>query len=271
MKKQIVRILSSISPSMVVELAYNTLTNPQYKKLREHEVEMLNKSRKEKMKFGEFDIQIYKWGNQEDEGILLIHGWEGQAGNFTDIIKELLKKNYYVISFDGPSHGFSSKGKTSLFEFSDLVGKMIRENGCRKLISHSFGGVATTYALYRNRDIEIDKYVLLTTPDKFSERINDVGNSVGITQKVQNKLVEKLENEIQIKVSEANVSSFVKEINVKKALIIHDKNDKVIPIEQSKNVYQNWEGCSFKEIEGTGHFRILRTFEVAESIVNFMN
>jgi len=96
-----------------------------------------------------------------------------------------LKNNYYVISFDEPSHVFSSKGKTSLFEFSDLVGKMIKENGCRKLISHSFGGVATTYALYRNRNVEIDKYVLLTSPDKFKQRIDDVAKSVGITEKVK--------------------------------------------------------------------------------------
>lgn len=271
MKKQIIKILSIISPSMVAELAYKTLTNPQIKKLREHELEFLDKAQKEKIKFGEFDIQTYKWGKPEGEKILLIHGWEGQAGNFTDIIKQLLKNNYYVISFDGPSHGFSSKGKTSLFEFSDLVGKMIKENGCRKLISHSFGGVATTYALYRNRDVEIDKYVLLTTPDKFKQRIDDVGKSVGITEKVKSKLVEKLENEIKIDVSEANVSSFVREIKVSKSLIIHDKNDKVIPIEQSKNVYQNWNVCSFKEIEGTGHFRILRNNEVTESVINFMN
>lgn len=71
--------------------------------------------------------------------------------------------------------------------------------------------------------------------------------------------------------AEANVSSFVREIKVSKSLIIHDKNDKVIPIEQSNNVYQNWNVCNFKEIEGTGHFRILRNNEVAELVINFMN
>ncbi|WP_440881369.1 hypothetical protein [Tenacibaculum sp. C7A-26P2] len=78
-----------------------------------------------------------------------------------------MKNNYYVISFDGPFHRFSSIGKTSLYEFSDFIGKMIKENDCRKLISHSFVRVATIYALFRNKDIEIDKYVLLITPDKF--------------------------------------------------------------------------------------------------------
>jgi len=270
-RKRIIRILSTIAPYKVAQLAYKTLTNPQVRKLRVHELELLDKSKKEVKRFEGFEIQTYRWGNPKDEKILLIHGWEGQAGNFADIIKELLENNFYVIAFDGPSHGFSSKGKTSLFEFSDLVGEMIKESECRKLISHSFGGVATTLALFNNQNIEIDKYALLTTPDKFKDRIDDVGRSVGITTKVKKILIEKLEGEMGVKVSEANVSSFVKGINVKKSLIIHDKNDKVISVEQSKNVHKNWEVSTFREIEGTGHFRILRTPKVCDEVIRFMN
>lgn len=271
MKKQIIKVLSMISPTTVTNLAYKTLTNPQLRKLRENELELLEKATKEKLRFRDFDIQTYKWGNQDDDKILLIHGWEGQAGNFADIIPKLLENNYYVISFDGPSHGFSSRGKTSLFEFSDLVGEMIEKYECKKLISHSFGGVATTYALFKNQDIKIDKYLLLTTPDKFTQRIDDIAKYVGATERVKNMLIKRLEEEMNVDVKEFCVSNFVREIKVEKSMIIHDKDDKVIPISQSKNVSQNWENCQFKEIKGTGHFRILRTDEVINSVVEFMN
>lgn len=271
MKNKIIGLLSFLAPSLMVKLAYKTLTNPQIKKLRKHELQFLDTAQKKKIPFGDFSIQTYEWGMRGDEKILLIHGWEGQAGNFTDIIQVLLKNNYHVIAFDAPSHGFSSTGKTSLFEFSDLVAKMIKEQGCKKLISHSFGGVATTYALFRNPDIQINKYLLLTTPDSFKQRIDDVAKFVGINDKVKTLLIKKLESEIQVNVADANVSSFVKEINVEKALIIHDKNDKVIPFAQSKNVYENWPACDFKAIEGTGHFRILRTPEVIQDIIDFMS
>lgn len=271
MKRQSINLLSRIASKMLSNLAYKTLTNPQIKKLREHELAFLAKADKEKIKFKDFDIQTYKWGNQNDEKILLIHGWEGQAGNFTDIIPRLLENGYYVIAFDAPSHGFSSKGETSLFEFSDLVGKMLTDYQCKKILSHSFGGVATTNALYNNQDIEIDKYVLLTTPDKFIQRIDDVVKYLGITEKVKNILVNRLEKEMNIDVRQVSVSDFVKEINVNQSLIIHDKNDKVVPISQSINVHKNWKNSQLKEIEGTGHFRILRTKEVVDNIVEFMN
>lgn len=48
------------------------------------------------------------------------------------------------------------KGRTSLFEFSDLVTEMLTRHSCNTLVSHSFGGVATGYALFKNQSIEID-------------------------------------------------------------------------------------------------------------------
>lgn len=271
MKKQLVKLLSYISPKMIANIAYNALTNPQVKKLRANEMVTLDKAKKEIFKFGTFDIQTYQWGNEQQEKILLVHGWEGQAGNFSDIVEQLLKHNYHIVAFDGPSHGFSSKGQTSPFEFGALVGALIKLHRPKKIISHSFGGVATTLALYENQAIPIEKYALLTTPDSFSQRIDDVVAMVGTTDKVKNILINRLEKELDIKVKDLNVSDYVKQVNVKQALIIHDKDDKVIPIAQSKNVYNNWKNCQFETVEGTGHFRILRTEKVIDRVLKFMN
>ncbi len=270
MNKYLVKLICTIFPNQIVSFAYNQLTNPQVQKLRQHELDILDKSQKETLKFEHFDIQLYTWqGGQEK--VLLIHGWEGQAGNFADLIAKLQEKNYTIYAFDAPSHGFSSKGKTSLFEFTSLVSILIKKFQVKKLISHSFGGVATTYALYNNQDLHIDKYVLLTTPDKFAERINDVATQIGITENVKNKLITKLEKETKLDIHKLNVSDFVKSINVAKSLIIHDTNDKIIPIERARNVQKNWKNCTFLEIQETGHFRILRTQSVIDKTIEFLN
>jgi len=269
LKKRFIRGLSTLFPKQVASFAYGQLTNPQVKKLRPHELTVLEKAQKEIFPFKDFSIQLYKWQGGQNS-ILLIHGWEGQAGNFADIIEKLHTQNYTIYAFDAPSHGFSSHGKTSLFDFTELVGVLIRKFGVSKLISHSFGGVATTYALFTNPDLVIEKYILLTTPDKFSERIADVSQQVGITEKVKHRLIKRLETETPIPIQDLNVSEFVKNINVAKSLIIHDKNDRIIPIHRAKNVHKNWKNCDFLEIEGTGHFRILRTDFVLEKIIDFL-
>lgn len=269
MNKSLIKTASRLFPKQVTSFAYKRLTNPYVKKLRENELATLDKANKEKLNFKGFEIQLYTWIGGPNE-VLLVHGWEGQAGNFSDLIERLQKENYTIYAFDGPSHGFSSKGKTSLFEFTELVGILIEKFGVKSIVSHSFGGVATTYALKENQSFHIEKYALLTTPDRFVERIEDVINSLGITQKVKRNLISRLEKEINIDVETLNVSDFVKEVNVEKALIIHDRNDKVIPIERSKRVHDNWKAADFKEIEGTGHFSILRTPEVIDEVVKFL-
>jgi pimeloyl-ACP methyl ester carboxylesterase len=269
MEKLFIRIISTLFPNRVVSFAYNQLTNPQVKKLRPNELVILDKSQKETLKFQGFDIQLYTWRGGEDT-VLLVHGWEGQAGNFADLVEKLIEQNYTVYAFDAPSHGFSSKGKTSLFEFAELVGLLIRKYNVKKLVSHSFGGVAITYALFNNKDLQIDKYLLLTVPDKFTERIDDVVEQVGITENVKQKLIRRLEKETKLDVNNLNVSDFVKVINVKQSLIVHDTQDSIIPIDRSKNVHKNWKNSEFLEIQGTGHFRILRTSPVIEKTLEFL-
>ncbi|RFC55605.1 alpha/beta hydrolase [Brumimicrobium aurantiacum] len=269
MKKKLVKLASVLFPTTITKFAFDQLMNPQVRKLRQNELEVLDKAEKETFKFNDFDIQLYTWKGG-GKTVFLIHGWEGQAGNFSDFIAPLLKDGYTIYAFDGPSHGFSSKGETSLLEFANLVGVLIDKYKVNNLISHSFGGVATTYALHNNPDLEIDKYALITTPDKFEERIDDVAEMVGINEKVKSKLITKLEKETNMDVLSLNVSDFVKNVNVKNAIIFHDKNDKVIPIERSRNVQKNWNVCDFKEVEGTGHFRILRTKEVIEGVVEYL-
>ena len=265
----LIRTLSIAFPKLVVSFAYKKLTNPQVKKLRENETIVLNKSKKENFKFRDFDIKLYEWGTGKKE-VLLIHGWEGQAGNFADLVEKLVANDYKVYAFDGPSHGYSSGGKTSLFEFTELVALLIKKYKVKNLVSHSFGGVATTYALFSNQDIQIDKYLLLTTPDRFIERIDDVAQATGITEKVKEGLIARLTEETGQDVYALNVSDFVKQIKVKEALIIHDLADKVIPIERSKNVHKNWPQAQFKEIQGTGHFRVLRDEAVIDSVLAFL-
>lgn len=269
MRKKLVYLLSSIFPGFFTNVAYRQLTNPQVRKLRDHELAILQTAAQEDYFFKGFTIKTYKWEGGDDS-ILLIHGWEGQAGNFADLIQQLHAHNYTIYAFDGPAHGFSSKGQTTLFEFTDLVAELIRYFGTKKLVTHSFGAVATTLALSHNQDIEIDKYVLFTPPDSFLERIDYVADQVGISDDVKHRLIDRLEAEANIDVSAQNVRDFVKHANVKEALIFHGVNDKVIPIQQARRVHQNLPQSTMKEIDDTGHFRILRTDWVLDDVIAFL-
>ena len=231
---------------------------------------MLNKAKQTEFPFEDFIIQTYRWGTGS-KTVLLVHGWEGQAGNFADLIKVLIADDYTVYAFDGPGHGASSKGKTSLFKFSKLVGALICKYAIKKIVSHSFGGVATTVFLGNSPEIVIDRYVLFTTPNRFENRIEFVAEMVGVSDRVTKKLIKKIEQEEGIIVSEMNVAEYAVKSQVKKALILHDTNDRVLSVEQSKEVNALWEEATLEEVTGTGHYRILRTEAVLKRALLFLN
>ena len=270
MKKKIIAYGSRVFPETMAFYAYKILTNPQLKKIRLHESHVLDKAEKQHIRFGRFDIQLYKWGNPANELILLVHGWEGHSGNFADIITRLVHEGYYVLAFDGPSHGYSTKGQTNLLEFSDLIIQIIDPYSPKKIISHSVGAVVTTYALNRRQHLDIDKYVMITTPDSFLERIKYISFQVGIAEKAQKALIRKLERELKTKIQTIAVSEFVKNISVKNVLILHDRNDKIIPLKQAELVNENCKSSQLEIIENTGHYKILTEVFVMDKIVKFL-
>ena len=143
MKKIIIHFFSSIFPNIFVSIAYKHLTTPQIHRLRPHEAAVLEIAIQSNFSFEGFNIKTYEWG-KGSKTVLLIHGWEGQAGNFADLIEILINDGYTVYAFDGPSHGASSIGSTSLFEFNKLVVRLIKFYKVKHLVSHSFCGVATS-------------------------------------------------------------------------------------------------------------------------------
>jgi pimeloyl-ACP methyl ester carboxylesterase len=271
MRKKIISYGSRAFPKTMAYYAYKILTNPQQKKIRPNESEILDKAVKQQVRFGRFNIQLYKWGIASNELILLVHGWEGHSGNFADIIKRLVLEGYCVLAFDGPSHGYSTKGQTNLLEFSDLIIQIIESHRPKKIISHSFGAVVTTYALSRGQHLEIDKYVMITTPDSFLERIKYISSQVGIEENAQHALIRKLERELKTNIKSIAVSEFAKNMSVKNALILHGRNDKIIPLKQARIVNENCLCSELEIIENTGHYKILTEVAVMDRIVKFLN
>jgi pimeloyl-ACP methyl ester carboxylesterase len=270
LKKKLIHFFSSIFPNTFVFIAYKHLTTPQIHKLRPHEAVVLDKAIQVDFPFEDFTIKTYQWGTGA-KAVLLIHGWEGQAGNFADLIEVLIQEGYTVYAFDGPGHGASSKGETSLFKFSNLVGALIEKFQVKKLVSHSFGGVATSVFLGRSPETKIDRYVLFTTPNRFEDRIQFVADMVGVSNRVIQQLIQKIELEEGIVVRDMNVAEYAANSRVEKALILHDTHDRVLSVEQSKEVNALWKEATLEEVTGTGHYRILRTETVLKRAVDFLN
>jgi esterase/lipase len=263
--KKVFNTLQKISPRLTAKIAFNFISKPKGKKIRAFEKAILEIATKEIIRFNKFNIQTYKWGNGTKKA-LLIHGWGGRASNFGAIIPELTKNNYTVISFDGPCHGESTKKKTSFFEMSDLVKLFLKKDKYDLIITHSMGTVLTFTAM-NSIKYKVNQMIVLTSPSKFLEFIDLAVTQFGLTNKTTRLLINKIrKTTTEYDPITLDAESIVKDIEMKNVTFIHDKFDKVIPIEKTKNVSSFIKNSKLIEIEGTGHFKMLWSKKVVKII-----
>ncbi|MEO1436737.1 MAG: alpha/beta hydrolase [Bacteroidota bacterium] len=252
------RSLDLLAPGQAAKKVYHFMSNPQVRKLRDHEEAILDRSEKRIVPFNGFDLQTYRWGNPAHPTVLLVHGWEGQAGNFGALIDILLEKNYYVVAYDAPAHGHSSKGRTSMFASAKFLKSFVQEIQPKVLISHSFGGPTTGLALQENQDLNIEKWIMVTTPNRFQDRMGQLKTFLGLSDRTMSRLYPKIKSDTSFELGELSMLHFSKTIkNVKDILIVHSKSDKILPIEWARQANEVLPNSSMIELDGLGHYGIL--------------
>jgi len=263
-QKKYIKLLESISPKLTARIAFHFISNPKIKKFRSFEKAIELEAKKSTMQFKKFSIAMYEWGEGEKTA-LLVHGWEGRASNFGAIIPRLLKKGYKVISFDAPSHGNSTKRKTSFFDIPELIEVILKKETYNLIITHSIGSVLTLMAM---NAIKYKGNILIqcTTPDKFEDYIEDTIRYFGLTNKTKNAFISLIRNTTGHEPLAMQASVFVKNISFNQALFLHDKNDRIINVESSKKVSSKMENAKFMELESTGHFKMLWSEKVLDII-----
>jgi len=257
--------LQKISPKLSATIAFNFISKPKKKNIRVFEKAIMELATTSTIRFKKFNIRTYNWGNG-NKNALLVHGWGGRASNYGAIIPELTSNGYNVISFDGPCHGESTKKKTNFFEMADLVKLFLKKDKYDLIITHSMGTVLTFTAM-SSLKYEVNQMIVLTTPNKFLEFIDLAVIQFGLTDQTTKLLIEKI-NKTTKKYDPLTlkVSNIIKDIKMKDVTLIHDKLDKVIPIEKSKTVNSLIKNSKLIEINDTGHFKMLWSEKVVTII-----
>lgn len=107
-------------------------------------------------------------------------------------------------------------------------------------------------------------------PNKLRERLEEIASYLGLPNKIVTKLIVQLEATHDIKVDEINVEDYAPKSSVKKALLLHDTNDRVLPVEKSREIAHRWPEAQLIEVTGTGHYKILGAEKVLDKVMGFL-
>lgn len=214
-------------------------------------------------------IQGYEWGDSVKPYVLVIHGWAGRATQFRKFIPALIEDGYSIVGFDGPAHGRSEGKKTNLYEFEEVLKKIVEMKGAPvAVIAHSFGGGAALYAIMQG--LPVKKLINIASPTIADEIVKSYLNAIDGSWKTGIAFKKLIHKEYGKPFEEFTAMHFIKEIKDLDLLLVHDADDKDVLIIQAEELIKAYPKGKLITTHGLGHNRVLKDDKVISACLDFI-
>ena len=218
-------------------------------------------------------IMTWRWGAADAPAVLLAHGWGGRAAQMRAFVFPLLAAGYSVIAYDQPAHGLSEGRLTGLPDFADVLGEIAAHYGAhhgqvRAVIGHSLGATAAAMAHAWNR-IELGKIVLISPPSDLVGYSRRFARWHWMPEALRRAMQGAIEERYGVRWEELELARIAPRLAAK-ALVIHDRDDRMVPWKQGNAVAQHWRGARLMTTQGLGHGRILQDAAVTAAAADFI-
>lgn len=261
-------LYSVISPRQAGAKAFRLFQKTRKLPLKKVEQEFYNQARPFEIKHPNESIYAYETGNPDGKLVVLVHGWESNAGSMGAIARVLATEGYRVVTLDLPAHGKSTLRYANLHICREALRALIfhlNPTAPFSIVSHSFGSAVSTYALSGSR-YEVDQFIMLTSPNRLIDIFNEFKNIIGLGNKAYQYLLNKAESILNERVETVTVEDKARDIRVKAITILHDINDKVLPYANSLRLGSKLPQAELITLKDVGHYRMLWNADVIKRI-----
>jgi pimeloyl-ACP methyl ester carboxylesterase len=214
-------------------------------------------------------IATWQWGAKEAPAVLLAHGWGGNAAQMRGFVYPLVSAGYRVIAYDQPAHGVSGGKLTGLPDFADVFAELAwHHGGVRAVIGHSLGGAAA--ALAHARGLPLESVVLVAPPADLVGYSRRFARWHWIPEAIRRSMQTAIEERYGVHWEELEPARLAPRLGAR-ALVIHDRDDRMVPWTQGARVANLWPKARLLSTDGLGHGRILADEDVARAAAQFIS
>ena len=260
----------TLESQAILNKMYRVFFGPKKYESKATDEAILERGSNDRVPFDGGQLAVTSWGSGSPT-VLLMHGWGGSRAQMTGFVDPLLAAGYRVVAFDQPAHGESDGKTTNILEIAPAIEKVAqREGNFDAIIAHSFGALATSYALVHKKAPHPARLVYLGA----FNRLLDSLPRFQVMAQVSDETIEGLramlyENFGKDVLDAINNELLAPQINIP-ALMFHDTADNVTPIEDSRAIARVWKSAQFIETEGLGHRGALQSAAIHEQVVKFL-
>lgn len=198
--------------------------------------------------------------------VLLVHGWEGHAGDMAAFIPGLLEAGCSVVVPDLPAHGASDGERASIpMAMSALLAVQAVLGDFHAAIAHSIGCAVTVEAIAHG--LRVERAVLIASPARYTDHMRGIAAALGYDAAQTRELEAEL---IKLGVDAAALDVHRAAAALRQpALLLHSADDRVVPLRYSEELASIWPAARLARLDGLGHRRILSAPEVVAAAVSF--
>lgn len=214
----------------------------------------------------------YVWG-KEGPIVLLVHGWGADSGTMCSLVRPLRERGYRVVAFDGPAHGANRGRRTTMTKFVAAVRHVLDRfdprSELRAVVGHSLGGLATVAALQASGRSP-ERLVLLSTPSSLNQALRSFMRFWRLSHRIERRIHEELSKSHGVPIEHWDVRTLASRDRFP-TLIVHDRDDSVVPFDEADVVATALGGSARVELtSGLGHARILADRRTTALVADFV-
>lgn len=261
---------SPIESEAVVKKVYRAFFGPNKYEVKSADEAIIARGNNSRIPFDGGELAVTTWGDN-GPAVLLMHGWGGARAQMTGFVDPLLSAGYRVVAYDQPAHGESDGKTTNILEITptmDLIAS--REGKFDAIIAHSFGTLVASYALVKRNFPQPSRLVYFGSFNRLLDSLPRFQVLAGLPDTI----IEGLRGMIYENFGQAVLDAIANEtltpqINIP-ALMFHDTEDNVTPVEDSRAIANVWKSARYTETKGLGHRGALQSKEIHEQVVKFL-
>lgn len=255
-------------PQKTKTLIKQIFFKPLRKRLTTNEQQLTDMARNFQIRVHGKTIQCWQWG--QGPKILAVHGWNGLGANLFPYFHPLLQKGYSVVTFDAPAHGISEGEQTNYFEITDTVRAMVNsigQNSLAGIVAHSLGGAAVINCLSKEKIIT--KTALIAPALRLQELLYNAFEKNGVPKHLYKAIVAEIEEEYGYSMEYDNPYFLLERLD-SKVMIAHDRQDSVVPFQDTSKIASQHSNICLHTTKGLGHKHIIKDKSTIDVVLHYL-
>lgn len=217
-------------------------------------------------------VATWEWGwkSPRAPAVLLAHGWGGHAAQMRAFVFPLLSAGYRVVVYDQPAHGVSEGRLTGLPDFADVLAEVAAYHGdVKAVIAHSLAAAGAALALAQGK-AAFAKAILISPPADIVGYSRRFARWHWMPEAVRRAMQAAIEERYGVAWESLDVPRLATRLRAR-ALIIHDRDDRIVPWTQGAQIASHWPGARLLSTDGLGHGHILEDDTVTRVAADFVS